>query len=48
MITPFIILFLLPGALRGTKSTSNIAHVLSRVSNMIDKRQWQKEKKLRI
>ena len=47
MITPFIVLFLLPAALRETKSISNIAHVLSRVSNMIDKRQWQKEKKLR-
>ena len=31
-------------ALRETKSISNIAHVLSRVSNVIDRRQQQKRK----
>ena len=44
VIIPFIALFLLPIALRETKSISSIAHVLSRVSNVIDRWQWQKRK----
>ena len=45
MIIPFIALFLMPIALRETKSISNIAHVLSRVSNVIDRHQQQKKKR---
>ena len=36
IIIPFIALFLLPDALRKTRSISNIAHVLSGVFNVID------------
>ena len=36
MIIPFIALFLSLVALRATKSISNIAHVLSGVSNVTD------------
>ena len=39
MIIPFIALFLPAVALRETKSIYSIAHVLSRVSNVVDKRQ---------
>ena len=38
MIISFVALFLLLIALRKTKSISNVAHVLSRVSSMIDLR----------
>ena len=38
MIISFIALFLLLIVLRKTKSISNVAHVLSRVSSMIDLR----------
>ena len=45
MIIPFIAHFLLPIALNGAKSISNIAHVLTRVSKAIDQRQRQKRKR---
>ena len=45
MIIPFIAPFLPAVALRETKSIYNIAHFLSRVSNMIEKRQGQEKKK---
>ena len=48
MIIPFIALFLPPIASRETRNQeciSNIAHVLSRVSNVIDRRQRQKRKR---
>ena len=45
MIISFISLLLPAVALRETKSIYNIAHVLSRVSNVIDKCQGQKKKK---
>ena len=45
MIIPFISLLLPAVALRETKSIYNIAHILSRVSNVIDKCQGQKKKK---
>ena len=45
MIIPFIALFLPALALGETKSIYKIAHVLSRVSNMIHKRKGQKKKK---
>ena len=47
MIIPFIALFLSLVALRETKSISNIAHVLSGVSNVIDLTA-KKKKKQRI
>ena len=39
MIIPSLHYFLPPIALNGAKSISNIAHVLSRVSKVIDQRQ---------
>ena len=45
MIIPFISLLLPAVALRETKSIYNIAHILSRVSNVIDKCHGQKKKK---
>ena len=45
MIIPFIVLFFPAAALRETKSIYNIAHILSRVSNVTQKRQGQKKKK---
>ena len=45
MIIPFISLLLPAVASREAKSIYNIAHVLSRVSNVIDKCQGQKKKK---
>ena len=45
LIIPFIALFLPALALGETKSIYKIAHVLSRVSNMIQKRKGQKKKK---
>ena len=45
MIIPFIALFLPAVTLGETKSIYKIAHVLSRVSNMIHKRKGQKKKK---
>ena len=45
MIIPFIVLFFPPAALRETNSIYNIAHILSRVSNVTQKRQEQKKKK---
>ena len=45
MIIPFISLLLPAVALRETKSIYNIAHILSRVSNVTQKRQGQKKKK---
>ena len=47
MIIPFIALFLPAVTLGETKSIYKIAHVLSRVSNMIHKRKGQKKKKKR-
>ena len=45
MIIPFIALFLPAVTLGETKSIYKIAHVLSRVSNMIHKCKGQKKKK---
>ena len=45
MIIPSLHYFLPPIALNGAKSISNIAHVLSRVSKVIDQRQRQKRKR---
>ena len=45
MIIPFISLLLPAVALRETKSIYNIAHILSRVSKVTQKRQGQKKKK---
>ena len=45
MIIPFIALFLPAVTLGETKSIYKIAHVLSRVSNMIHKRKGQKKKR---
>ena len=44
MIIPFIAVFLPPIALREIKCISNVAYMLSRVSNMIDRSQLQKRK----
>ena len=44
MIIPFTAVFLPPIALREIKCISNVAYMLSRVSNMIDRRQLQKIK----
>ena len=45
MIIPFIVLFFPAAALRETKSIYNIAHILSRVSNVTRKHQGQKKQK---
>ena len=47
MIIPFIALFLPAVTLGETKSIYKIAHVLSRVSNMIHKRKGQKKKEIK-
>ena len=44
MIIPFIAVFLPPIALREIKCISNVAYMLSRVSNMIDRRKIKKRK----
>ena len=44
MIIPFIAVFLPSIALREIKCISNVAYMLSRVSNVIDRRQLQKRK----
>ena len=44
MIIPFIALFVPPVVLREIKCISNVAHILSRVSNVTDRCQQRKEK----